>query len=136
MWSVSRCGPEDTLVADVELGLLAPEPKLSPVHAVFQPTARDLLHGVIAVSGQGAPTYTWRPVPPKDNPGCNHFAPVPGSSNEAVWHHANMDGCPRNAIQRLGTVYVTVTTADWVCTQWFFGTLTRVGSSAQICKRR
>ncbi len=75
-------------------------------------------------------------VPPKGNPGCNHFAPVPGSPNEAVWHHANTDGYTDNGIQHLGTVYVTVTTADWVCTQRFFGTLTRVGSSAQICKCR
>jgi len=114
-----------------------PAPKLSPVNAVFDPTQRATFYTVsVTVSGQGTPAYTWRLSPPKDNPGCNKFAQVPGMPNEAVWHHADTDGCTHLGIQHDGTVYVTVTTTDWQCTQSFFGTLTKTGTSAQRCTRR
>jgi len=117
--------------------VVKPEPKLSPVKAVFEESQRATFYTEsVTVAGQGTPTYTWRLSPPKDNPACNDFAPVLGSPNEAVWHHADTDGCRHNGIQHDGTVYVTVTTNDWVCTQSFFGTLTRTGSSAQTCKQR
>lgn len=115
----------------------APQPKLSPVKGVFDPAQRATFYTVTVTSaGQGAPTYTWRLAPPKNDPGCNRFAPVPGSPDEAVWHHADTDGCAHIGIQHTGTVTVTVTTADWQCMQSFFGTLTHDGTAAQRCRRR
>jgi hypothetical protein len=108
---------------------------MSGVKAVFSEAERATTYAVsVSATGQGTPTITWRLVPPKDNLGCNTFAPVPGDPSKAVWHHADTDGCTHNGVQHDGTVYATVTTDAWQCTQSFFGTLTRQGSSAESCK--
>jgi hypothetical protein len=111
-------------------------PRLSPVKAVFSEAQRATFYTIaVAAPGQSA-TYAWRLSPPKDNPTCNNFHEVAGQPNEAVWHHANTDGCTHNGIQHLGTVYVTVTTSAWRCTASFFGTLTSTGPANQRCTRR
>jgi len=61
---------------------------------------------------------------------------VAGHPNEATWHHADTDGCTHLGIQHDGWVYATVTIDSWVCTQRFFGTLTRTGASNEQCHRR
>ena len=112
-------------------------PRLAPVKAVFSEAQRATFYTIaVSVPGNGATTYTWRLSPPNGNPTCNKFHPVIGKPNEAVWHHADTDGCAHNGIQHLGTVHVTVTTSAWRCTASFFGTLTHTGPSNQRCTRR
>ncbi|MHB8644051.1 MAG: hypothetical protein ACYDA3_14335 [Gaiellaceae bacterium] len=113
---------------------VAPAPKLTPVHAEFVEAQRETVY-TISATGGGAATYSWQLTPPKGNPGCNRFAPVSGKPNEAVWHHADTDGCTHTDFQHEGLVTVTVTTADWKCTATFFGTLTKNGPAPQRCRR-
>jgi hypothetical protein len=113
---------------------VAPAPKLTPVHAEFVEAQRETVY-TISATGGGAATYRWQLTPPKGNPTCNKFAPVPDKPNEAVWHHADTDGCTHTGFQHLGLVTVTVTTADWECTATFFGTLTKNGPPPQRCRR-
>ena len=109
-------------------------PKVSPVQAVFVETQRATFYAVaVAAPGQGPVSYAWRLTPPKDNPGCNNFAPVPDSPSKSVWHHADTDGCAHTGFQHNGTVTVVVTTTAWRCVATFFGTLTKSGPPAQRC---
>ena len=118
----------------------APAPTVSPVRATFDPAQRATFYTVAAhAAGQGTPTYTWRLTPPKADPTCNHFSVVAGKPNEAVWRHADTDGCNHNVMGpagHLGTVSVTVTTTAWECTATFFGTNTNHGPPAQHCRHR
>jgi len=113
------------------------KPDLLPVQAVFDPNRRATFYTVgIQQGGEPVQTYRWALTTPPGNPTCNRFAPVPGRPNEAVWHHADTDGCTHNGIQHDGTVHVTVLTAHWSCEESFFGTLTRTGSPNARCTRR
>ena len=92
----------------------------------------------VSASGQGSPRFAWRLTPPQADPTCHHFSVVEGKPNEAVWHHADADGCNHNAMGpagHLGTVTVTVKTAAWECTATFFGTNTSQGPPARRCRR-
>lgn len=114
-------------------------PTVSPVHADFKPLRRATYYAVSATAaGQGTPTYTWSLSPPKGNASCNRFGPVPGTPNEAVWRHADNDGC-NHALMGVdghpGTVTVIVKTTAWVCDATFFGTVTRSGPRTQGCHR-
>jgi hypothetical protein len=110
-------------------------PKVSPVQATFVEAQRATFYAVnVAAPGQTV-TYAWRLTPPKDNPTCTKFAPVPGSPNKAVWHHADTDSCAHTGFQHNGTVTVVVTTPAWRCAATFFGTLTKSGPPAQRCTR-
>jgi hypothetical protein len=128
-----------TTTAPTTTAAPAPVPKaptLSPVKAVFSEAQRATFYTIaVAAPGQSA-TVTWRLTPPAGNPTCNKFHPVAGKPDEAVWHHADTDGCTHNGIQHLGTIHVTVTTSAWQCTASFFGTLTQTGASNQRCTRR
>ena len=108
------------------------KPELSGVLANFDPAQRATFYSV-AVGSPESVTYHWSLTPPKDNPRCNKFGPVPGHPNQAVWHHADTDGCTHIGVQHDGTVHVRVTTAHWSCTESFFGTLTRVGTGRATC---
>ena len=121
-------------VAQTVKPAVAAIPKLTPVHAEFVEAQRETVY-TISATGGGAATYRWQLTPPKDNPTCNKFAPVADKPNEAVWRHANTDGCTHNGFQHLGLVTVTVTTADWECAATFFGTLTKNGPAPQRCRR-
>jgi hypothetical protein len=113
-----------------------PRPVVSPVTALFNPVQRETVYSVTATAlHQGTPSFSWRLTPPPGNAGCNKFAPAPGHPNEAVWHHADTDGCTHIGIQHAGWVYATVTTDAWVCTQRFFGTLSRTGARDERCQR-
>ena len=110
-------------------------PTLSPVKAVFSEAQRATFYTIaVAAHGQAA-VIAWSLTTPPGNPTCNKFHPVAGKPNEAVWHHADTDGCTHNGVQHLGTVHVTVTTGAWRCTASFFGTLTQTGASNQRCRR-
>ena len=111
-------------------------PKLSPVNATFVEAERATHYVINVTDPAESATYSWRLQTPPGNPTCNNFHQDPNKPNEAVWHHANTDGCTHNGIQHLGTVYVTVTTAHWRCTASFFGTLTHTGPPNQRCVRR
>ena len=125
-----------TSAADDHPAPVPKAPALSPVKAVFSEAQRATFYTIaVAAPGQSA-TVTWRLTPPAGNPTCDKFHPVAGKPNEAVWHHADTDGCTHNGIQHLGTVHVTVTTSAWQCTASFFGTLTQTGASNQRCTRR
>jgi hypothetical protein len=116
---------------------VGPKPSLLPVKAVFDPNQRATFYTVgVEQGGEPVTNYNWTLVTPPGNPTCNKFAPVPGKPNEAVWHHADADGCTHNGIQHDGTVHVAVLTAHWSCTESFFGTLTRTGSPNAQCVRR
>jgi hypothetical protein len=116
---------------------VGPKPTLLPVKAVFDPNQRATFYTVgIEQGGEPVLTYRWALTTPPGNPTCNKFAPIPGKPNEAVWHHADTDGCTHNGIQHDGTVHVTVLTAHWSCVESFFGTLTRTGSPNAQCTRR
>jgi hypothetical protein len=114
-------------------------PAVSPVHAEFKPLDFATYYAVSATAErQGTPTYTWSLSPPKGNASCNRFGPVPGKPNQAVWHHADTDGCNHALMGpygHTGTVTVIVKTSDWECTATFFGTITRSGPPAQRCRR-
>jgi hypothetical protein len=63
---------------------------------------------------------------------------VRGKPNEAVWHHADTDGCNHTTMGPAGhpgTVTVTVKTNAWSCTATFFGTNTDQGPPARRCRR-
>ena len=110
-------------------------PKLSPVKAVFSEAQRATFYTISAAAPGQAMVVTWRLTTPPGNPTCNKFHVVAGKPTEAVWHHADTDGCTHNGVQHDGTVHVTVTTSAWRCTASFFGTLTRTGPSNQRCRR-
>ena len=111
-------------------------PKLSPVNATFVEAQRATFYVINVTDSAESPTYTWRLQTPPGNPTCNNFHQLANQPNEAVWHHANTDGCTHNGTQHLGTVFVTITTAHWKCTASFFGTLTQKGQPNQQCVRR
>ena len=113
------------------------EPSLLPVSAVFDPNQRATFYTVsVEQGGEPVSSYRWSLTTPPGNPTCNKFGPVPGKPNQAVWHHADTDGCTHNGIQHDGTVHVTVLSAHWSCTESFFGTLTKTGAKNEHCIRR
>jgi hypothetical protein len=108
-------------------------PEVSPVQAEFIEAQKTTFYAVsVAAPGQVV-SYAWRLSPPKNDPSCNKFAPVPGSPNKAAWHHGGTDGCSHFGIQHEGTVTVVVTTAAFRCVATFFGTLTKSGPPARRC---
>ena len=133
---ISTAGPPTT-AASAPASTTPPAPALSPVRATFDPAQKATFYTVSA-SGQGSPSFAWRLTPPPADPTCDHFSVVAGKPNEAVWHHADTDGCNHNAMGpagHLGTVTVTVKTAAWECTATFFGTNTSQGPPARRCKQ-
>jgi hypothetical protein len=115
----------------------APQPTLSPVTALFNPVLRETVYSVtVTAKRQGSSAFSWRLTTPPGNPTCNKFAPVAGHPNQAVWHHADTDGCTHIGIQHDVWIYATVTTDAWVCTQKFFGTLSHTGTNAERCRKR
>lgn len=110
-------------------------PVVSPVKAVFVEGQRATFYSAAAATTERA-TYSWRLTPPRDDPDCTKFAVVAGKPNEAVWHHADTDGCSHFGSQHLGVATVTITTPHWQCTAQFLGTLTRTGPPPQSCRRR
>jgi hypothetical protein len=123
-----------TTVAAATIGA---KPIVLPVKAAFDSAQRATFYTVgVQQGGEEVTAYRWSLTTPPGNPTCNKFAPIPGKPNEAVWHHADTDGCTHNGIQHDGTVHVTLVTAHWSCTESFFGTLTRTGSPNSHCVRR
>lgn len=113
------------------------KPNLLPVKGVFDPNQRATFYTIgVQQGGEPVVSYKWSLTTPPGNPTCNKFAPLPGKPNEAVWHHADTDGCTHNGVQHDGTVHVTALSAHWACTESFFGTLTRTGSPNAQCTRR
>ncbi len=112
-------------------------PSLLPVSAVFDPNRRATFYTVsVEQGGEPVSAYRWSLTPPPGNPTCNKFGPIPGRPSEAVWHHADTDGCTHNGIQHDGTVHVTVLSAHWSCSESFFGTLTKTGAKNEHCIHR
>jgi hypothetical protein len=132
--TTTTAAPPTTTAAAPTVG---PKPSLLPVKAVFDPNQRATFYTVgVEHGGEPVVSYHWSLTTPPGNPTCNKFAPLPGKPNEAVWHHADTDGCTHNGIQHHGTVHVAVLTAHWSCTESFFGTLTRTGTPNAQCVRR
>jgi hypothetical protein len=130
----AAAAPTTTAAAVATVGA---KPTVLPVAARFDPNQRATFYTVsIEQGGEAVTGYHWSLTTPPGNPTCNKFAPAPGKPNEAVWHHADTDGCTHNGIQHDGTVHVTVVTAHWSCAESFFGTLTRTGSPNVQCVRR
>lgn len=116
---------------------IGPKPAMLPVTAQFVEAERATFYTVsLEQGGEPVTAYRWSLTTPPGNPTCNKFAPVPGKPSEAVWHHADTDGCSHNGIQHDGTVHVDVVSAHWSCTESFFGTLTRSGAKNERCVRR
>jgi hypothetical protein len=126
--------PTTTTVAAATIGA---KPVVLPVKASFDPNQRATFYTVgVQQGGEDVTAYRWSLTTPPGNPTCNKFAPIPGKPSEAVWHHADTDGCTHNGVQHDGTVHVTLLTAHWSCAESFFGTLTRTGSPNAQCVRR
>ena len=107
-------------------------PAVSPVEAVFDEAQRATFYSiVVGVKGGEQPTYSWRLIPPRDDPGCNQFHQMKGSPQKAVWFHGSEVGCSHVGTQHNGIVVVTVTTRSWRCTAIFRGTLTKAGPPQQ-----
>lgn len=122
-----------TTVAAATIGA---KPVVLPIKAAFDPNRRATFYTVgVEQGGEEVTAYRWSLTPPPGNPTCNTFAPIPGKPNEAVWHHADTDGCTHNGVQHAGTVHVTLVSAHWSCTESFFGTLTRTGAPNSQCVR-
>jgi hypothetical protein len=116
----------------------APAPTVTPVSATFDEAQRATFYTVSAQSTDGTPTYDWKLTPPHADPTCDHFSVVNGKPNEAVWRHADTDGCNHATMGPAGhpgTVTVTVKTSAWECTATFFGTNTDQGPPARRCRR-
>ena len=132
--TTAAAAPPTTTSAAPTVG---PKPSLLPVKAVFDPSRRATFYTVgVEQGGEPVVLYRWSLTTPPGNPTCNKFAPLPGKPNEAVWHHADTDGCTHNGIQHDGTVHIAVLTAHWSCTESFFGTLTRTGTPNAQCVHR
>ena len=112
-------------------------PTVSPVQATFNPNLRATFYTIsVSEQGGGPPSYSWKLTPPKGDPTCSKFSTVKPS--EAVWHHADTDGCNHALMGpagHLGTVTVTVKNSFWTCTATFFGTNTTSGPPAQRCTK-
>jgi hypothetical protein len=116
----------------------APAPTVTPVSATFAEAQRATFYTVSAQSTDGPPTYDWKLTPPQADPTCDHFSAVNGKPNEAVWRHADTDGCNHGTMGPAGhpgTVTATVKTSAWACTATFFGTNTHRGPPARRCRR-
>jgi hypothetical protein len=117
-------------------GTIGAKPVVLPVKASFDPNQRATFYTVgVRQGGEEVTAYRWSLTTPPGNPTCNQFAAIPGKPNEAVWHHADTDGCTHNGVQHAGTVHVTLVSAHWSCTESFFGTLTRTGEPNSQCVR-
>jgi hypothetical protein len=107
-------------------------PVLSKMHAHFVESEKAT-HYTVEVTGTTAtPAYNWALQPPMDDPTCNKFE-VTSAGNEAIWHHADTDGCHHNGIQHDGTIVVVVLVAGWKCTATYFGTLDGDGPQPEPC---
>jgi hypothetical protein len=110
-------------------------PIVSPIEAVFSEADRATSYSVAVRASEGA-EYSWSLEPPADDPTCRSFAPVAGKPNEAVWRHADSDGCTHIGTEHLGTVTVTVATPAWTCTARFEGTESRTAPLPGDCRPR
>jgi hypothetical protein len=108
-------------------------PVVAPVEAVFSEAERATFYSVAARTSESA-EYEWSLEPPADDPTCRAFETVAGKPNEAVWRHADSDGCLHVGTEHLGTVTVTISTPSWTCTASFVGTETRTGPAAGRCR--
>ena len=116
-----------------------PEPKLSPIHAVFTPAPPSQPCGpgycttvyTESATGDGL-SFSWALSIPSD-PGCaKGFEPGRPAANQATWYHADeSEAGPCNHSGNTydasgsghpGTVTVTVANRDWSCTASFSGT--------------
>ncbi len=117
----------------------AAPPAVTPVSATFEPAQRATFYTVSAeAAGQGTPSFEWKLTPPDADPTCDDFSVVAGNPNEAVWSHADTDGCNHTTMGPAGhpgTVTVTVKTSAWECTATFFGSNTDQGPPARRCRR-
>lgn len=117
-------------------------PTISKMHAEFVEAERATHYTVVVTTPAGTPTATWTLKPPEDNPTCTAFAAVPGAKAvangvqfEAVWKHADADGCSHASTQHLGTVTATVKEGPWICKSAYLGTLTNDGPAPGPCAR-
>lgn len=107
-------------------------PVLSKMHAHFV-DAEKATHYTVKVEGTTAKsTYSWALQPPTDDLTCNKFEVTP-AGNEAIWHHADTDGCHHNSIQHNGTIVVVVLVGGWKCTAMYTGTLDGDGPAPEPC---
>jgi hypothetical protein len=129
-----------TTTATSTAAVAAPSaPTVTQVSATFDQAQRATFYTVSAeASGQRTPTFEWKLTPPQADPTCDDFSVVAGKPNEAVWRHADTDGCNHATMGPAGhpgTVTVTVKTSAWECTATFFGTNTDQGPPARRCRR-
>jgi hypothetical protein len=112
----------------------AEAPPTARIHAHFV-DAEKATHYTVEFTGTIAnPTYSWSLQPPTDDPTCNKFE-VTSAGNEAIWHHADSDGCHHFGVQHNGTVTVVVLATGWKCVATYFGTLDGDGTAAACTER-
>jgi len=108
------------------------QPVLSKMHAHFVENEKSTYYTVEVTGTTAKPTYSWALQPPTDDLTCNNFEVTP-AGNEAIWHHADTDGCHHNGIQHNGTIVVVVLVGGWKCTATYFGTLDGDGLQPDPC---
>jgi hypothetical protein len=108
---------------------------VSAVEAVFSDAERATTYTVEVQTSEPV-EYAWSLEPPADDPTCRDFGPTPGAPNEAVWRHADTDGCTHVGTEHLGTVSVVVSTPGWTCAASFEGSETRSGPPPSRCVAR
>jgi hypothetical protein len=123
--------------------LYAKPPVLKPIEAEFEPANRQTVYTERATSPDGRDLhYHWTLVEHND-PTCSNFEPNEPRQNQAVWHHADDQGCnhslegPRGHV---GTVTVVVRDGAYKClasydgSQGDNGSPTGVGPDPQPCQ--
>jgi hypothetical protein len=123
----------------------AKPPKLKPIEAEFEPANRQTVYTERATSPDGRDLkYHWTLVEHND-PTCINFEPNEPRENQAIWHHADDQGCNHNLEGprgHVGTVIVVVRDAAYEClasydgSQGDNGSPTGVGSDPQPCQPR
>jgi len=112
-------------------------PTLKGLKAEFMPALSQTTYTEIANDPDGDKlTYTWSLVEHND-PTCIRFDKNKPTPNQAVWHHADSDGCNhelQGPFGHQGTVTVIVSDGTWDCTATYDGTVTGTGPEPEACE--
>ena len=124
-------------IAPPELKLLQP-PKLKPIDAFFVQASFSTTYTENATDPDGRPlSYTWA-LSELNDPTCIRFDDNSPAANQAVWHHADSDGC-NHALQgsngHQGVIGVVVTDEKFSCGAAYSGSDTGTGGPPSACRQ-
>jgi hypothetical protein len=103
-------------------------PHVEPIDADFQPGASQTVYTEKATSDHGL-TYRWG-LTELNDPTCVNFEAGKPALNQAIWHHADTQGC-NHALEgsngHQGVIGVTVSGGGFTCTAAYFGSNSGTG---------